>query len=66
LFNKNGFDKFNKWEGAIVIPSALVCGCGQRERCQLIHWPVCKLDLILAILSILSSVAPCHLPYFNE
>jgi len=45
LFNKNGFDKFNKWEGAIVIPSALVCGCGQRERCQLIHWPVCKLDL---------------------
>ena len=29
-------------------------------------WPVCKFDLILAILSVSTSVAACHLPLLSS
>jgi len=30
-----------------------------------VYWPVCKLDLILAFPSALTSITACHLPLFN-
>ena len=37
---------------------------GQRKRSP--YWPVCKFHTILAIFSVLTSVAAHHLPFFSE
>jgi len=58
--------------GMTMAPPRLLSGCGQGERCQHIQYDigicrVCKLDLILATLSILAlaSIIACHLPLFQ-
>ena len=48
----------------LVVPPALIPSCGQRKRSP--YWHVCKFHMILAIFSVLTSVATHHLLFFSE
>jgi len=54
-------------DGVIIISdSGSTSACPWSEGMLPAYWPACKFDMILAILSVLTSVAACHLPLFDE
>jgi len=59
LVDMSGDPRQRQW-----LHQRLSLGCGQRERCQHIGL-VYKIDLILAILRLLTRVAARYLPLFN-